>query len=95
MERVWKQEVWVEDISNKVDLFAERDRFASLEIQFEREKFLTDRTTKFLNTNYSQFSKSKSYTCAWTNAARRCAAMRLGIDLSGHSNLKISLKATS
>ena len=23
MERVWKQEVWAEDISNKVDLFAE------------------------------------------------------------------------
>ena len=60
MERIWKQQVWAEDMSNTGDLVAERDRFqASLEIQSEREKFLTERTTKFLNTNYPQFSRKQ------------------------------------
>ena len=53
MERIWKQQVWAEDMSNTGDLVAERDRFqASLEIQSDREKFLTERTTKFLNSNH-------------------------------------------
>ena len=93
MERVWKQEVWAEDISNKADLFAERDRFkASIEVQSEREKFLTDRTTRFLNTNYPQFSKKQIIYLRLDKRTRRRAAMRLGIDLSGHSNLKMHLE---
>ena len=93
MERVWKQEVWAEDISNQADLFVERDRFqASLEIQSEREKFLTERTTRFLNTNYLQFSKKQIIYLRLDKRARRRAAMRLGIDLSGHSNLKMHLE---
>ena len=93
MERVWKQEVWAEDISNQADLFVERDRFqASLEVQSEREKFLTERTTRFLNTNYLQFSKKQIIYLRLDKRARRRAAMRLGIDLSGHSNLKMHLE---
>ena len=93
MERVWKQEVWAEDISNKADLFAERDRFqASIEVQSEREKFLTERTTRFLNTDYPQFSKKQIIYLRLDKRTRRRAAMRLGIDLSGHSNLKMHLE---
>ena len=93
MERVWKQEVWAEDISNKADLLAERDRFqASIEVQSEREKFLTERTTRFLNTNYPQFSKKQIIYLRLDKRTRRRAAMRLGIDLSGHSNLKMHLE---
>ena len=93
MERVWKQEVWAEDISNKADLFSERDRFqASIENQSEREKFLTERTTKFLNSNYSQFSRKQIIYLRLDKRTRRRAAMRLGIDLSGHSNLKMHLE---
>ena len=93
MERVWKQEVWAEDISNKADLLAERDRFqASIEVQSEREKFLTERTTRFLNANYPQFSKKRIIYLRLDKRTRRRAAMRLGIDLSGHSNLKMHLE---
>ena len=57
MERIWKQEVWAEDISNQKDLRAERDRFENaLERQSDRDKFLTERTTEFLNNRYSEFS---------------------------------------
>ena len=41
MERIWKQEVWAENINNKADLLAERDRFqTALQKQSEREKFI-------------------------------------------------------
>ena len=57
MERIWKQEVWAEEFNNRKDLTAERERFESaLENQSDRDKFLTERTTKFLNNRYSEFS---------------------------------------
>ena len=57
MERIWKQEVWLEDISNPKDLSAERDRFEkALEYQSDRDKFLTEMTTEFLNSRYLEFS---------------------------------------
>jgi hypothetical protein len=93
MERVWKQEVWAEDISNTADLITERDRFhTALQIQSERDKFLTDRTTTFLNQNYSQFLLKQIIYLRVDKRTRRRAAMRLGIDLSGHSNLKVHLE---
>ena len=60
MERIWKQEVWLEDISNPKDLSAERDRFEkALECQSDRDKFLTERTTEFLNSRYLDFSSKR------------------------------------
>ena len=93
MERVWKQEVWSENISNKTNLIKERDRFhIALQAQSDRDKFLTDRTTTFLNTNYSNFAVKKIIYLRLDKRTRRRAAMRLGIDLSGHSNLKVHLE---
>ncbi len=93
MERVWKQEVWAEDISNTADLITERDRFyTALQTQSERDKFLTERTTAFLNLNYSQLLKKQIIYLRLDKRTRRRAAMRLGVDLSGHSNLKVHLE---
>ena len=93
MERVWKQEVWAEDIRNTVDLVAERDRFqASIQIQSERDKYLTNRTTGFLNLHFTKLSMKRVIYLRIDKRTRRRAAMRLGIDLSGHSNLKVHLE---
>ena len=93
MERIWKQEVWAEDISNRKDLTAERDRFENaLERQSDRDKFLTERTTEFLNNRYSEFSIKRLQHLYIDEHTRRRAAMRLGINLSGHSNLKVYLE---
>ena len=93
MERIWKQEVWAEDISNPKDLTAERDRFeTALEQQSDREKFLTERTTKFLNNRYSQFSRKRLRYLYIDEHIRRRAAMRLGINLAGHSSLRVYLE---
>ena len=93
MERIWKQEVWLEDISNPKDLSAERDRFAkALEHQSDRDKFLTERTTKFLNSRYLEFSIKRLLYLYIDEHTRRRAAMRLGINLAGHSSLKVHLE---
>ena len=93
MERIWKQEVWAEDISDPKDLTAERDRFeTALEHQSDREKFLTQRTTEFLNNRYSQFSIKRLRHLYVDEHIRRRAAMRLGINLAGHSSLRVYLE---
>ena len=93
MERIWKQEVWAEDISNRKDLTAERDRFENaLERQSDRDKFLTERTTEFLNNRYSEFSIKRLQHLYIDEHTRRRAAMRLGINLSGLSSLKVYLE---
>jgi hypothetical protein len=93
MERIWKQEVWLENISNPKDLSAERDRFEkALEHQSDREKFLTKRTTEFLNNRYSEFSIKRLQYLYIDEHTRRRAAMRLGINLTGHSSLKVHLE---
>ncbi len=93
MERVWKQEVWSEKFSNKTSLIKERDRFhIALQAQSDRDKFLTERTTNFLNSNYSKFVVKKIIYLRLDKRTRRRAAMRLGVDLSGHSNLKVHLE---
>ena len=57
MERVWKQEVWAETNNKREDLNAELARFgAAIDQQSERDKFLTERTTQFLNAKYPIFS---------------------------------------
>lgn len=93
MERIWKQEVWAENISDPSDLTAERDRFATaLEQQSDRDKFLTERTTEFLNDRYSQFSIKRLRYLYIDEHTRRRAAMRMGINLCGHSSLKVHLE---
>ena len=93
MERVWKQEIRLEDISNSKDLLAERDRFEkALEYQSDRDKFLTERTTEFLNNRYSEFSIKRIRYLYIDEHTRRRAAMRLGINLTGHSSLKVHLE---
>jgi hypothetical protein len=93
MERIWKQEVWLEDISNPRDLSAERDRFEkALEYQSDRDKFLTERTTEFLNSRYLEFSIKRLLYLYIDEHTRRRAAMRLGINLAGHSSLKVHLE---
>ena len=93
MERIWKQEVWAEDISNSKDLAAERDRFQSaLNHQSDREKFLTERTTDFLNKRYFEFSIKRLQHLYIDEHTRRRAAMRLGINLTGHSSLQVHLE---
>ena len=92
MERIWKQEVWSENISDKV-LKAERARFKeSLEHQSERDHFLTERTTSYLNEHYQQFAKKQILFIYIDEHTRRRAAMRLGINLIGHSSLKVHLE---
>ena len=93
MERVWKQEVWAEDISNRKDLMSERNRYQNaLEQQSDRDKFLTERTTEFLNNRYTEFSIKRLQHLYIDEHTRRRAAMRLGINLAGHSNLKVHLE---
>ena len=93
MERIWKQEVWAEDISNRKDLTFEQNRFKNaLAQQSDRDKFLTERTTDFLNNRYSQFSIKRLQHLYIDEHTRRRAAMRLGINLAGHSNLKVHLE---
>tara|TARA_B100000989_G_scaffold261142_1_gene212030 strand:- start:168 stop:1088 length:921 start_codon:yes stop_codon:yes gene_type:complete len=93
MERIWKQEVWAEDISNRKDLAVERDRFQSaLERQSDRDKFLTERTTEFLNKRYFEFSIKRLQHLYIDEHTRRRAAIRLGINLAGHSSLKVHLE---
>ena len=93
MERIWKQEVWAEDISNPKDMKDERDRFEiAIGQQSDRDKFLTERTTKFLNSRYSQFSIKRLRYFYIDEHIRRRAAMRLGINLAGHSSLKVYLE---
>ena len=93
MERIWKQEVWAEDISNPTGLTAERDRFEmALEHQSDRDKFLTERTTEFLNRRYSEFSIKRLRYLYIDEHTRRRAAMRLGVNLAGHSSLKVHLE---
>ena len=93
MERIWKQEVWAEDISNLKDLKFEQSRFQNaLEQQSDRDKFLTERTTEFLNNCYSEFSIKRLQHLYIDEHTRRRAAMRLGINLAGHSNLKVHLE---
>ena len=93
MERIWKQEVWLEDISNPKDLSSERDRFAkALEHQSDRDKFLTERTTKFLNSRYLEFSIKRVLYLYIDEHTRRRAAIRLGVNLTGHSSLKVHLE---
>ena len=93
MERVWKQEVLAEDMSNSSDLQAERERFLeSLKNQSDRDKFLTSRTTSFLNSRYLTFSKKKAVYLYIDEHTRRRAALRLGIDLTGYSTLKVILE---
>ena len=93
MERIWKQEVWLEDISNPRDLSAERDRFEkALEYQSDRDKFLTERTTEFLNSRYLEFSIKRLLYLYIDEHTRRRAAMRLGVNLAGHSSLKVHLE---
>ena len=93
MERIWKQEVWLEDISNPKDLSAERDRFEkALENQSDRDKFLTERTTKFLNSRYLEFSNKRLLYLYIDEHTRRRAAMRVGVNLAGHSSLKVHLE---
>ena len=79
MERIWKQEVWAEDISNQKDLTFEQNRFQNaLEQQSDRDKFLTERTTEFLNNRYSEFSMKRLQHLYIDEHIRRRAAMRLG-----------------
>ena len=93
MERIWKQEVWAEDISNPKSLSAEKDRFEiALEQQSDRDKFLTSRTTAFLNSTYPNFSIKHLRYLHIDEHIRRRAAMRLGIDLAGHSSLRVHLE---
>ena len=93
MERVWKQEVWAENISNREDLAFEQNRFQNaLEQQSDRDKFLTGRTTEFLNNRYLEFSIKQLQHLYIDEHTRRRAAMRLGINLAGHSNLKVHLE---
>ena len=93
MERIWKQEVWAENVSNRKDLAAERDRFQNaLEHQSDRDKFLTKRTTEFLNERYSEFSIKRLQYLYIDEHTRRRAAMRLGINLAGHSSLRVHLE---
>ena len=93
MERIWKQEVWLEDISNPKDLSAERDRFEkALEHQSDRDKFLTERTTEFLNSRYLEFSIKRLLYLYIDEHTRRRAAIRLGVNLTGHSSLKVHLE---
>jgi hypothetical protein len=93
MERIWKQEVWLEDISNPKDLSAERDRFEkALKYQSDRDKFLTERTTEFLNSRYLEFSIKRLLYLYIDEHTRRRAAIRLGINLTGHSSLKVHLE---
>jgi hypothetical protein len=93
MERIWKQEVWLEDISNPKDLSAERDRFEkALECQSDRDKFLTERTTEFLNSRYLEFSIKRLLYLYIDEHTRRRAAIRLGINLTGHSSLRVHLE---
>ena len=93
MERIWKQEVWAEDISNRKDLTFERNRFQNaLKQQSDRDKFLTERTTEFLNNRYPEFSIKRLQHLYIDEHIRRRAAMRLGINLAGHSNLKVHLE---
>ena len=93
MERIWKQEVWAEDISNRKDLTFEKNRFKNaLAQQSDRDKFLTERTTEFLNNRYSEFSIKQLQHLYIDEHIRRRAAMRLGINLAGHSSLKVHLE---
>ena len=93
IERIWKQEVWAEDISNPEYLAAERVRFKNaLDHQTDRDKFLTERTTEFLNNRYSEFSIKRLQYLYIDEHTRRRAAMRLGINLTGHSSLKVHLE---
>ena len=93
MERIWKQEVWAEDISNRKDLASERNRYQhALERQSDRDKFLTERTTEFLNNRYAEFAIKRLQHLYIDEHTRRRAALRLGINLAGHSNLKVHLE---
>ena len=93
MERIWKQEVWAEDINNRKDLTSERNRYQhALEQQSDRDKFLTERTTDFLNNRYAEFSIKRLQHLYIDEHTRRRAALRLGINLAGHSNLKVHLE---
>ena len=77
MERVWKQEVWAENISNREDLAFEQNRFQNaLEQQSDRDKFLTERTTEFLNHRYPKFSNKRLRYLYIDEHIRRRAAMR-------------------
>ena len=69
MERIWKQEVWAEDISNRKDLTFEQNRFKNAleQQQSDRDKFLTERTTEFLNNRYSEFSIKRLQHCTLMN----------------------------
>ena len=59
MERIWKQEVWAEDISDPKDLTAERDRFeTALEHQSDRENFLHKEQQSFSITVIHSFLKT-------------------------------------
>ena len=93
IERIWKQEVWSEDISKPEYLAAERVRFKNaLDNQTDRDKFLTERTTEFLNRRYSEFSIKRRRYLYIDEHTRRRAAMRLGVNLAGHSSLKVHLE---
>ncbi len=93
MERIWKQEVWAEDISDRKELTSEQNRFQkALEQQSDRNKFLTERTTELLNNRYAEFSIKRLQHIYIDEHIRRRAAMRLGINLAGHSNLKVHLE---
>ena len=92
LQRIWKQEVWAIDISNRKDLMSERNRYQhALEQQSDREKFRQKGQLSFLIIAIQSFQLN-GYNIYIDEHIRRRAAMRLGINLAGHSNLKVHLE---
>ena len=93
-ERIWNMEQWARSLDENKNIEAERNRYkTALECQAKYEEDLTESTKKFLMLNYDEFSTDRTMWLSIEDRAKTRAALRLGIDLSKVSKIRVYLES--
>ena len=93
-ERIWNMEQWARSLDEKGNIEAERNRYKkALDCQDKFEKDLSEGTKKFLMQHYDEFSINRTISLPIGDRAKTRAALRLGVDLSNVSNIRVHLES--
>ncbi len=93
-ERIWNMEQWAKSLDEKGNIEAERNRYKeALDCQDKSDSDLTDSTKTFLMQHYDEFSVDRTIWLSIEDRAKSRAALRLGVDLSGVSKVRVHLES--
>jgi len=93
-ERIWNMEQWASSLNENKNIEAERKRYqTALDSQAKCERELTEATKKFLMQNYDEFTSDRTMWLSIGDRAKTRAALRLGIDLSQVSKVRVYLES--